>query len=322
MFCSTIIPTIGRSTLMRAVQSILDQSFQGDDFEIIVVNDSGSPLAPAAWQQSEKVRVLNTNRHERCVARNAGAAIAKGDYLHFLDDDDWLWPDAFKNFWKFTQTAQASWIYGATQLVDREGKSIINLHHNLQGNCFIQLMAGEWLPLQSSLIESKAFFAVGGFNPTIPGAEDIDLARRVALAGDVAGMQMIVSSVGMGEENSTTNYGSSLLLARWAREDIMSQANAFKRMRQSANNAYWNGRIIRAYLTSAVWNLQQLRLTTTFSRSLYALASLILTVSHFPTKSYWQAISKSHESQVFLQGFATAEQPIQRRVIATISKNL
>ena len=44
MFCSTIIPTIGRPSLSRAVCSVLDQEFSHDDFEVIVVSDSRKPL--------------------------------------------------------------------------------------------------------------------------------------------------------------------------------------------------------------------------------------------------------------------------------------
>jgi len=44
MFCSTIIPTIGRATLARAVQSVLEQDFTAADYEVIIVNDSGKPL--------------------------------------------------------------------------------------------------------------------------------------------------------------------------------------------------------------------------------------------------------------------------------------
>ena len=45
VFSSTIIPTVDRPTLGRAVLSVLDQEFAEADFEVIVVNDSGAPLA-------------------------------------------------------------------------------------------------------------------------------------------------------------------------------------------------------------------------------------------------------------------------------------
>ena len=88
MFCSTIIPTINRPSLSRAVQSVLDQDFAEEAHEVIVVNDSGEPLPEMAWQHSKCVRVIDTNRRERSVARNTGAAIARGEFFHFLDDDD------------------------------------------------------------------------------------------------------------------------------------------------------------------------------------------------------------------------------------------
>src|SRR5690349_14742956 len=100
MFCSTIIATIGRASLSRAVASVLSQTLPpGGELEVIVVNDSGQPLPPAAWQHDPRVRVLATNRCERSIARNTGAATARGQYLHFLDDDDWMVPDAFQHFY-------------------------------------------------------------------------------------------------------------------------------------------------------------------------------------------------------------------------------
>jgi hypothetical protein len=45
MFVSTVIPTVGRSTLDIAVKSVLDQKIIDDTNEIIVVNDSGKAAA-------------------------------------------------------------------------------------------------------------------------------------------------------------------------------------------------------------------------------------------------------------------------------------
>src|SRR5688572_30916233 len=108
MFSSTIIPTVGRDTLARAVHSVLSQSSEKCDFEVIVVNDSGKPLPQQEWQSSTRVQVINTNRRERSVARNTGAALARGKYLHFLDDDDWLFPDALCHFWQLWQNQEAA----------------------------------------------------------------------------------------------------------------------------------------------------------------------------------------------------------------------
>jgi len=307
MFCSTIIPTIGRPTISRAVQSVLDQAFTAADFEIIVVNDSGQPLPEAAWQKSKRVQVLNTNRHERSVARNTGAAVAKGEYLHFLDDDDWLLPGALENLWELAQTSRAVWLYGSSQLVNRAGQPLIQLYHKMNGNCFIQVMAGEWIPLQASLIEARAFFEIGGFNPLITGPEDVDLCRRIALIGELAETSTAVACIGMGEEDSSTPHALSPKYSRQARENILNESGVFTRMRTSASSGDWYGRTVRVYLTSAVWNLQHGKPFTAISRAIFGMAGLALAGHYIFSNSLWQAVVKRYESKTFLEGFREVE---------------
>jgi hypothetical protein len=153
MFCSVITPTVGRATLSRAVHSVLDQAFDRDDFEVIVVNDSGRPLPAAEWQDSPRVQVVRTNRRERSIARNTGAALARGRYLCFLDDDDWLLPGALERFWALAcQNGDAAWLYGGIRVVDEAGECLAEVNSGLSGNCFAQIVGGAWAPIQASLI--------------------------------------------------------------------------------------------------------------------------------------------------------------------------
>lgn len=316
MFCSTIIATVGRPTLDRAVESILDQPFLDAEYEIIVVNDSGSPLPPANWQLSDRVRQIMTNRRERCVARNAGAAIARGKFLHFLDDDDWLLPEAYQSFWVLASTElEAVWLYGGSQLVDRAGNPIIQLKHTLSGNCTIQAMAGEWLPLQSSLINAETFFSVGGFNPLIPGIEDVDLLRQITFQGEIAGFTEPVAAITMGVEGSLTNYPHAQELGREARERLFGHESAFQRMRSAASSGFWHGRIVRAYLTSAIWNLRRALISNFVSRLFYGFSAALLSLKYVWSADFWGAITRPYESQTFLDGFNSANRQIERREI-------
>jgi glycosyltransferase involved in cell wall biosynthesis len=303
IFCTTIIPTVGRVSLTHAVESVLEQRHPAFDFEIIVVNDSGHSLPPAVWQKSPRVKTIDINRRERSVARNTGAAAAKGEYLHFLDDDDWLAPGALQHFHEFSQNSRARWIYGITQLVDRQHQPLLRLHHKLNGNCFLQVMAGEWIPLQSSLIDRAIFLRVGGFNPLISGPEDIDLLRRVLLEADIAEMPELAAYVVRGEEGSTTDYGQHAQNSRWAREKIIDAEDAFARMRTSASSPFWHGRMLRVYLTSLVWNLKQRRFFTAASRLLHAVASVIVAGRSTFSGRYCRAISGPYQSITFQRGY-------------------
>lgn len=308
MFCSTIIPTIGRPELARAVDSVLNQPLSPADFEVIVVNDSGRPLPAAAWQQSPRVRVFETMGRERSVARNTGAAVAHGRYLHFLDDDDWLWPEALMHLWRLAQARPAAaWLYGSSRLVDRAGKPLLQLRPRFEGNCFGPVMAGEWLPLQSSLIKADAFFGVGGFNPQLAGPEDVDLARRVTLRGDVAHTAAPIACIGMGVAGSSTDYQAAPQGSRRAREQILAQPGVFARLRASATSGSWHGRMSRVYLTSGVWNLQHRNLFGATSRALYGLVSLALAGRYLFSTGFWAALSHRYESPTFAAGLAEAQ---------------
>jgi glycosyltransferase involved in cell wall biosynthesis len=312
MYCSTIIATVNRPTLTRAVNSVLDQDFPSAHHELIVVNDSGLLLEAEVWQDSSNVRIIATQRRERSVARNSGAAIARGRYLHFLDDD-WLLPGALQALWTIAEESQKEWVYGGTQLVDRKGKELIQLDHGLRGNCFTQIMAGEWIPLQSSLILSESFFQIGGFSPSLAGPEDIDICRKMALHGEFDFTSQVVACVEMGDESSTTNYARSKIAARYSREEILDQPGVFTRLRKSARTSKLTGRMVRIYLTSAIWNLNNGNLLKVISRLGFALTGFLYSGRSVFRSGYWQAISKPYTSDTFLRGFQEAGLPVTSR---------
>ena len=307
IFCSTIIPTIGRSSVKQAVESVLMQSLPGGDFEVIVVNDSGSSLLEAVWQKSERVTIIQTNKRERSVARNTGAAMARGKYLHFLDDDDWLVPDAYQHLWELSQSSPAKWLYGMTQLIDRQHRPLIQLRHNLHGNGFVQAMSGEWIPLQASWIERETFMRIGGFNPLLAGPEDIDLLRRLLLEEEIAETLNMVACVIMGGEGSTTNHARHPQSSRWAREAILEATGAFSRMVSSAVNSFWQGRFSRVYLTSTMWNLQHWRPLTAMGRMLFFIAATLQSGISLFTKDFWRALVYPYASVTFERGRQEAE---------------
>jgi glycosyltransferase involved in cell wall biosynthesis len=304
MICSTIIPTIGRASLSRAVESVLRQDFDRNEFEVIVVNDSGSSLLPEDWMNSNQVTILHTNRHNRSVARNTGAAVARGKYLHFLDDDDWILPDAYKQLWKTANATQAGWICGGFALVDNEGQLIKEIYPPEHGNCFVQMIASEWLPLQSSWIDSKAFFEVGGFELLFStSGQDVDLSRKIARYYEFSHSSAITAKIRFGDAGSTTEYGRQIFNSRLSREKNLDMPGAFNRLLTSARvstdrAAYWHGRIIYYYLASVRWNLLQKRPTLAASRATHLLLALLISGAHLFSQSFWKGVFRPHHNLV------------------------
>ena len=88
---SVIIPTHNRPTyLVEAIDSVLAQTVQ--DFEVIVVDDASEP--PVPLHEDPRVRVVRRDTAGGpAQARNDGVGRASGEYLAFLDDDDWYEPN-------------------------------------------------------------------------------------------------------------------------------------------------------------------------------------------------------------------------------------
>lgn len=284
MFCSTIIPTIGRESLSSTVKSVLDQEILTAEHEVIVVNDSGQSLESADWQFDTRVCIIDSNRRERSVARNAGAAIARGKYLHFLDDDDWLLPGALQAFWQLAQENEgAGWLYGSYQTVDNNGNIVEVIRPGIIGDIFALTIVGESIPFQASLLLADQFHAVGGFDPhpAIIGVEDRDVGRRMAFGSKIAWSPEIVAQIRIGEVNSTTNWKTIAESDCWGREKALRLYGVPGRLRQSAKTSKLNRRVSRAYLASAVWNLRRYAGFTAISRALTSLMFAGLSIIKF-----------------------------------------
>lgn len=93
---SVIIPVYNaQDYLVRCVDSILNQSYK--NMEIILVDDGSMDSSPIICDElakkDDRITVLHQSNGGVSLARNAGIDIAKGDFIAFVDSDDWVQPD-------------------------------------------------------------------------------------------------------------------------------------------------------------------------------------------------------------------------------------
>ena len=81
--------------LDKCVQSVIAQTYK--DLEIILVDDGSPDRCPQMcdeWAQKDKrIRVIHQKNCGLSGARNTGIREAKGEWLYFLDSDDWIIPE-------------------------------------------------------------------------------------------------------------------------------------------------------------------------------------------------------------------------------------
>ena len=96
---SVIVPVYKvEKYLDRCVQSIVTQSY--NNLEIILVDDGSPDGCPAMcdeWAKKDKrIKVIHKENGGLSDARNAGLGIAQGDFIGFVDSDDWIAPDMYQ----------------------------------------------------------------------------------------------------------------------------------------------------------------------------------------------------------------------------------
>jgi glycosyltransferase involved in cell wall biosynthesis len=303
MLCTTIIPTINRPSFERAVKSALVQELNPEVHEIIVVNDSGKPLPEKDWLKSPQITVVNTNQCERSIAQTMGAAVGSGKYIKILQDDDYLLPGALKALIDEAEKTESSWVYGTTNRVDDNDEFISENRPEVKGNLFAHSVVGDAFHLSASLIRRDVFLNVGGFDATINTSEDIDLQWRMALIGDFSRTDHIVAGIRVGIwGKQTTIWDKKRRDTRIVRERALNAQNALPRIINSVKeDINLRGRCCRAYLISAVLNLQDGRIFTTASRLFHVipLAGYYVFLPKFwqglLTRSHWHKNEKLRE---------------------------
>ena len=96
---SIIVPVFNVEKYLRqCLDSVIQQSFQ--NFEVICVNDGSTDRSLSILQEylqkDTRIKLIDQANSGLSAARNAGIDAAKGEYVFFLDSDDWIEPDTLK----------------------------------------------------------------------------------------------------------------------------------------------------------------------------------------------------------------------------------
>lgn len=110
--------------LRRVLDALKSQTFQG--WECIIVND-GSPdntaFVAREWTKKDsRFRYIEKLNGGLSSARNAGIKSAVGEFVHFLDADDFMLPEAYAAFLGgFQRRPEAAVAYCGCRLVNKDG---------------------------------------------------------------------------------------------------------------------------------------------------------------------------------------------------------
>lgn len=170
-FFSVIIASYNRASIvMRAINSVLSQTFA--NFEVIVVDDGSNDTTEKVVLsiQDKRIRYVNQENKGVCAARNNGVSKAVGEYLVFLDSDDYASDNWLEDFYQTSLIYQTDFIFCDMKRVDlnTQKESIVKAQDPYcQG---IISESGLYMP-GTFCVKPTFFKLVGGFDVNLKYAE-------------------------------------------------------------------------------------------------------------------------------------------------------
>ena len=209
MKISVIIPCYNvASYIERTVNYILSQSFNG--IELILINDGSTDntLHKLSSIAAKDSRVIIVNQENRGVssARNAGLSKAQGDWLLFVDDDDWIEPEVLSNFSSIDLSSVDILIFGFI-LHRPHGKNVLYMPPSDARNMFISYVLGHRLIIpcmffrRSLIVENSLHFD----ERTYYGEDKEFMMKALLLSRGVLSVQKVEYHYDMTRTSSATN---------------------------------------------------------------------------------------------------------------------
>ncbi len=176
---------------MQALSSVLTQTLPV--LELVLVNDGGSEEFRNALPDDRRIKVFTKPNEGVAATRNFAIAQCQGDYIAFLDQDDFWYPD------KLAEQVGLIGVNGAPCMVvspvvviDARGQKIAKKTDRVSDKYYskipckdlLQGLADEnFIYSSSPVVHREVFRVVGGFDDKTRPHDDWDMYLRIALAG-------------------------------------------------------------------------------------------------------------------------------------------
>lgn len=134
---SIIVPVFNVENFIHlCIESILSQTFQ--DFELILVNDGSTDrsgdICDEYSKKDKRIIVIHKENGGQSSARNIGINVAKGNFIGFIDSDDWIQSDMFHIL--YTKAIETDADITACNIMKYNKDSTKQIYCNKTDDCF------------------------------------------------------------------------------------------------------------------------------------------------------------------------------------------
>jgi glycosyltransferase involved in cell wall biosynthesis len=182
IFFSVIIPTFNRSAFVtKAIDSVLAQTFI--DFELIVVDDGSTDETECLLNKYSDKRITVFKQDNKGVssARNRGIEVARGEWVAFLDSDDWWDQNKLQITCEAIHNKSACKFFHTQEIWYRHGVELKqkSKHLNPTGDVYAEAVRICSISASTAVIHNSILKEIGVFDESFEACEDYDLWLRI-----------------------------------------------------------------------------------------------------------------------------------------------
>lgn len=203
---SVIIPCFNHGAyLAEAIESVRSQNYPHK--EIIVVDDGSTDNTKEVSQQFAEVKYIYQGNQGLSAARNTGIAQSAGNYLVFLDADDWLLPGALMTNLQYLESNPGiAFVSGGYKLTYVPENKTWDVTRELSSHHYCHLLQGNYIGMHAAVMFPRRVFAAHRYDITLKACEDYDLYLRLARDHPVLHHTGLLAMYRVHTENMSGNY--------------------------------------------------------------------------------------------------------------------
>lgn len=194
---SIIVPMYNVAPFIEeCLQSMWNQDLGEDEYEVVIINDGCTddslPLAQRAISSHPNARILSQENKGLSEARNAGLSEAQGDYIWFVDADDWIAPNCLRSICQKMEEGLSVLAIGANSYTETKSSQFSYPESSaMPGYRFMEKWEDQLKACAPFYIYRKSFLLDNqlSFFPGIYHEDNEFTPRAVTLANTIASCQ-------------------------------------------------------------------------------------------------------------------------------------
>lgn len=303
-FVSVIIPCFNAEKwLKEAIDSVLAQTYP--QIEIIVIDDGSSDRSLSIIQSYGNQLIWRTQKNQGANrSRNLGFTLASGDYIQYLDADDYLLPEKIARQVECLQSTDADFVYSDWRYQHHLADDRVDLDEiqvcGDKSDFLESLLANDRWSNSAPILFTRSLVERVSWDESLTAAQDRDFLFSVMLAGAKCIYLPGCNSIYRTHSGETVSTKSK---TRWFEAHCRVMANVERKL----NDRGLMSPKYQQALATAYWSLGREYIYSNGDRHYHLYAKILDRVYRLSPDLFLQDKSRLYQTMLQLLGYQTTE---------------